>query len=76
MAAQRSPQEAKQVAERIKRAYAAEIGNRGYRIDESTFGNMGRFYLADVGPFDDFEGARALCASIRNSGTDCHVVGQ
>jgi SPOR domain len=75
LAAQRSPSDAKQVAERIKRAYAAEIGNRGYRIDESTFGSS-RFYLADVGPFDDMEGAKALCASIRNSGTDCHVVSQ
>ena len=73
LAAQRSSAESKSLAERIRREYAAEIGNRGYRIDETTFGSE-KFYVADVGPFGELDTARALCASIRNNGVDCHVV--
>ncbi len=74
LAAKRTSADAKTLAERIKREHAADLGSRAYTIDESVFGNMGKFYRANVGPFADLQGAKALCAAIRARGTDCEVI--
>lgn len=74
LAAQRSSADAKTLAERIKREHAAELANRKYEIDEAVFGNMGKFYRANVGPFADLEGAKTLCTAIRAKGVDCEVI--
>ena len=74
LAAKRTSADAKTLAERIKREHAADLGSRSYTIDESVFGNMGKFYRANVGPFADLQGAKTLCASIRARGTDCEVI--
>ena len=74
LAAKRTSADAKALAERIKREHAADLGSRAYTIDESVFGNMGKFYRANVGPFADLQGAKALCAAIRARGADCEVI--
>ena len=74
LAAKRTSADARTLAERIKREHAADLGSRAYTIDESVFGNMGKFYRAKVGPFADLQGAKALCAAIRARGTDCEVI--
>ena len=74
LAAKRTSADAKSLAERIKREHAEDLGTRGYTIDESVFGNMGKFYRANVGPIADLQGAKTLCSAIRARGTDCEVI--
>lgn len=74
LAAKRTSADAKSLAERVKSEHAADLGNRGYTIDETVFGNMGKFYRANVGPIADLQGAKTLCSAIRARGTDCEVI--
>lgn len=74
LAAKRSSDDAKSLVERVKREHAGDLATSAYTIDESVFGNMGKFYRANVGPFADLQGAKSLCAAIRARGTDCEVI--
>lgn len=74
LAAVKSREEAKRAAEKVRTEHASVIGQRSYTIVEATFGNMGTFYRAQFGPFDESVEPRALCSTLRTKGLDCQVM--
>lgn len=74
LAAQRTAAEAQTLGQSMKAKHASALGDRGYDVDQATFGNMGTFYRANLGPFADQKAAEKLCATLRGEGVDCQVV--
>lgn len=74
LAAVRTQNEAKALAETVKRTHSHALGGREFYVAEATFGNMGRFYRVEFGGFASLKETRGLCASIRSSGNDCIAV--
>jgi cell division septation protein DedD len=72
----RSQDEAKALAAKVKRDYAAVFASRETDIDQTVVGNMGTFYRVKVGPFATQNEGQAACARLKGSGLDCMVVTQ
>jgi hypothetical protein len=72
----RSQDEAKALAAKVKRDYAAVFASREADIDQTVVGNMGTFYRVKVGPFATQNEGQAACARLKGSGLDCMVVTQ
>lgn len=76
LAAVRSRAEAEAVAQRFTSEQGAKAGGRNPAIEEAVFGNMGKFYRVNVGPFASAAEPEKLCQTLRSSGYDCLIVGK
>lgn len=75
LAAVRTPEAAKAMADKVRSEHAASMKGRTFTIDEPVFGNMGKFYRVRIGPFASASDSLAVCSAVRNQGLDCMVVG-
>jgi cell division septation protein DedD len=76
LAAVRSRDEAKALADRVTSENGALVGTRDYEIVDAVFGNMGKFYRVRIGPYADLEQSKSACATLRAKGVDCMIVPQ
>jgi hypothetical protein len=74
LATMRSRTEADAVAARLRKEHAGTLGGRQLEIDETVFGNMGKFYRVRLGPYADVKEPQSVCAELRPRGYDCLVV--
>ncbi len=74
LAAVRTPAEARQLGATVRDKHPEALKERTFNVEETVFGNMGRFYRVRIGTFASQVESQAVCASIRNSGHDCMVI--
>lgn len=67
----RSRAEAAALAARVKKEEGSLLGGHRLEINETTFGNMGKFYRVSIGPFASANETQKLCAALRGKGIDC-----
>ena len=73
LGAVRTRQEAQAMAEKARKMHADVFGSRTISVNEAVYGNMGRFYRAQISAFKSPVESEALCASLRQKGVDCMV---
>ncbi|MDX2157726.1 MAG: SPOR domain-containing protein [Hyphomicrobiaceae bacterium] len=74
LAAVRSKPEATALANKVSKLQPDVLKGRNVDVEETVFGNMGRFFRARIGPFASRIESEAICASVRQKGHDCMVV--
>jgi cell division septation protein DedD len=74
LGAVRTRKEAQAIAEKARKMHADVFGSRTISVNEAVYGNMGRFYRAQISAFNSPVESEALCASLRQRGVDCMVV--
>ncbi|MEM9029201.1 MAG: SPOR domain-containing protein [Pseudomonadota bacterium] len=74
VAAMRGQGDAKALANRLNRKFGSALAGSAARVTDEKVGNMGRFYIVQLGPFQSMSEVRPLCAQLKRDGLDCHVV--
>ncbi|MEM7775647.1 MAG: SPOR domain-containing protein [Pseudomonadota bacterium] len=74
VAAMRGQGDAKALANRLNRKFGSALAGSTARVTGENVGNMGRFYVVQLGPFQSMSEVRPLCAQLKRDGLDCHVV--
>jgi tetratricopeptide (TPR) repeat protein len=70
----RSESEAAALADAVRKAQPDVLRGRRFDVEETVFGNMGRFYRVRIGRFATRVESEAVCASLRSKGHDCMVI--
>jgi len=73
IASLRSPKEAHDMATRIATEQADTLGAVGTRVTPVVLGNMGTFYVVNVGPVASAAAGEGLCKKLQSNGVDCFL---
>ncbi|GAB4151021.1 MAG: hypothetical protein Tsb0016_23000 [Sphingomonadales bacterium] len=65
--------QAQATQERLWQRHGEVLGAIGYRLVEADLGDKGQFVRVMAGPVADLDGAKALCARLREAGQGCFV---
>lgn len=76
IAAVKSRAEADTIASKVIAKHAQKFGARKPQVDETVFGNWGKFYRVHVGPYATTKEPKSVCATIASEGYDCFVIAQ
>jgi hypothetical protein len=60
----------------LQKAHPQELGDLSLTIERVDKGAAGVFYRLQAGPLADKAAARQVCASLKQRGQDCIVVGK
>lgn len=72
----RSRNKAEDIASELRRKYGNDFGSAATAIDEVVYGNMGKFYRLQLGPYANATAAANFCNILKPQGYDCMVVTQ
>ncbi|MFM7084717.1 MAG: SPOR domain-containing protein, partial [Hyphomicrobium sp.] len=72
----RSRNKAEDIASELRKKYGNDLGSAVTAIDEVVYGNMGKFYRLQLGPYANAAAAGNFCNVLKPQGYDCMVVTQ
>ncbi len=58
----------------LSQKHASKFGTRNPTVRETVFGNMGKFYRVQVGPYANTREPKSVCSKIAGDGYDCFVI--
>lgn len=73
VAAMRGKSEAVRLAATLAQRHGKSLPTGRADVTTKSIGNMGRFYLVEIGPFASPNATKPLCAQLKRDGLDCYV---